>query len=687
MTTPNLRPYLSHDHDRPPRAHAHSSASSSSSLSLPTLFSSSLSSSTLIPPPHPHPRAKRQLFTLPFIPIPISLITPIKFKSSQLFSYVSLLSLIPLCTASPPPTGALDSQFKAHLEEGGFDVHSLLHSLEDLSKSSSLLFKRDDNEGGSGRPKVFIPLAIILLILVAFIGLTWVHAGFRQGLVGMVRFGRRNRTGNANRNGGGSAGMSAAERRVLTAAQLTGMDTPASGQRAGNGGGTNGGGNGGNAGGGGATARRNRRGRRPRRTPSQMSVTSLPAYNKEPGDEELVIFRGRDPEDANDNDMRDSFDNEDNEDSNENDNDNDNDSGDRRRRNTNDNTNDNDNDNEYSRNRRGDNEYNRHRDNDNEYSRDSYGMDASTNNLLGDVSMNDLGDANQGGRERRDSQRGGGGGGMGTIGRGTGRNSVDDELDRRGAAPAYFEVVDGDVERQHQGQHQSQLQGHEEAQPQQQQVDLNAATVTRRSKSGFMTFLNRMSLGGNHHHHNQTHNQNSGPVLPTTYPLSANGGGHASSNGNGNANSNSRVNFNLNTNIDDGDTTHSPNTNTRHRANTSTSTYASISASQSRISLTASPTTSRISLNPSASASRLSLFRPLSRQRSTNTLNRSGTPSSFLSHGHSLSHSTSRLSLSQNINNPNSHPNSNHNNNPNSSAHLTSPSLHSLISAPLSHTL
>lgn len=34
-----------------------------------------------------------------------------------------------------------------------------------------------------------------------------------------------------------------------------------------------------------------RRTRRPRRTPSQVSVTSLPAYNKEPGDEELVIFR------------------------------------------------------------------------------------------------------------------------------------------------------------------------------------------------------------------------------------------------------------------------------------------------------------------------------------------------------------------------------------------------------------
>lgn len=36
---------------------------------------------------------------------------------------------------------------------------------------------------------------------------------------------------------------------------------------------------------------RNRRNRRPRRTPSQISTTSLPAYNKEPGEQELVIFR------------------------------------------------------------------------------------------------------------------------------------------------------------------------------------------------------------------------------------------------------------------------------------------------------------------------------------------------------------------------------------------------------------
>lgn len=39
------------------------------------------------------------------------------------------------------------------------------------------------------------------------------------------------------------------------------------------------------------TTRPARAGRRNRRTPSQMSVTSLPVYMKEPGDHELVIFR------------------------------------------------------------------------------------------------------------------------------------------------------------------------------------------------------------------------------------------------------------------------------------------------------------------------------------------------------------------------------------------------------------
>lgn len=36
---------------------------------------------------------------------------------------------------------------------------------------------------------------------------------------------------------------------------------------------------------------RPRRSRRPRRTPSQISTRSLPAYMKEPGDNEVVIYR------------------------------------------------------------------------------------------------------------------------------------------------------------------------------------------------------------------------------------------------------------------------------------------------------------------------------------------------------------------------------------------------------------
>lgn len=48
-----------------------------------------------------------------------------------------------------------------------------------------------------------------------------------------------------------------------------------------------------------ANANRPPRARRTRRTPSQMSTTSLPAYAKEPGAEELVIFRGPDEVDVN----------------------------------------------------------------------------------------------------------------------------------------------------------------------------------------------------------------------------------------------------------------------------------------------------------------------------------------------------------------------------------------------------
>jgi len=63
---------------------------------------------------------------------------------------------------------------------------------------------------------------------------------------------------------------------VLTADQLAGAingDAPANGTQPANG------------------PPRTRRARRPRRTPSQISTHSLPMYNKEPGEEEVVIYR------------------------------------------------------------------------------------------------------------------------------------------------------------------------------------------------------------------------------------------------------------------------------------------------------------------------------------------------------------------------------------------------------------
>lgn len=97
---------------------------------------------------------------------------------------------------------------------------------------------------------------VVLLILVAL--LAWSKNSFRRGFAGFIGI-----------NPGGSLGSNPTNgEREITAEQLVGSD--------------------------GATelpTARPRRNRRARRTPSQISVTSLPAYNKEPGEEELVIFR------------------------------------------------------------------------------------------------------------------------------------------------------------------------------------------------------------------------------------------------------------------------------------------------------------------------------------------------------------------------------------------------------------
>ncbi|KAG6865705.1 hypothetical protein C0991_012521 [Blastosporella zonata] len=128
--------------------------------------------------------------------------------------------------------------------------------------NKTVLAKRDDSDHKGTSIQIWIPVAIVgAIIVVGVLGLCW-----RTSI--SAWFDNRRRPAAAN-----------AETRELTAEQLAGTingTTPATG----------------------VAANRTRRTRRPRRTPSQISTTSLPAYAKEPGEQELVIFRG--PEDMED---------------------------------------------------------------------------------------------------------------------------------------------------------------------------------------------------------------------------------------------------------------------------------------------------------------------------------------------------------------------------------------------------
>lgn len=97
-------------------------------------------------------------------------------------------------------------------------------------------------------------VVVLLLIIVAL--LAWSKNSFRRAFSAFVGVDTGTSSGSNPTRGG----------RELTAEELAGTNSV-------------------------AELPRPRRNRRARRTPSQISVTSLPAYNKEPGDEELVIFR------------------------------------------------------------------------------------------------------------------------------------------------------------------------------------------------------------------------------------------------------------------------------------------------------------------------------------------------------------------------------------------------------------
>ena len=101
-------------------------------------------------------------------------------------------------------------------------------------------------------------VVIVLLLLLAAL-VAWSKNSFRRSFGAFVGLDAGTSLGGNTTSGG----------RELTAEQLVGSDSTTELP----------------------TARQPRRNRRARRTPSQISVTSLPAYNKEPGEEELVIFR------------------------------------------------------------------------------------------------------------------------------------------------------------------------------------------------------------------------------------------------------------------------------------------------------------------------------------------------------------------------------------------------------------
>ncbi|TFK76984.1 hypothetical protein BDN72DRAFT_873456 [Pluteus cervinus] len=129
----------------------------------------------------------------------------------------------------------------------------------------------DSPSFGSIPTQVWVPILVVALIVLC---------------VAIVVWSKRSLRGNLNLSLGRQPAANQSSVRVVTAEQLAGGSVGRS----------NGGTDSANS-----ATRRARRPRRPRRTPSQISTTSLPAYNKEPGDEELVIYRG--PQDMEDADM------------------------------------------------------------------------------------------------------------------------------------------------------------------------------------------------------------------------------------------------------------------------------------------------------------------------------------------------------------------------------------------------
>jgi len=123
--------------------------------------------------------------------------------------------------------------------------------------------RRGSNDGsGSVKPQVWVPIVVVFLVLSAAT-MFWSRRGLRRGLARMGQVAAI-ATGTITHRDVAPVSSDPPTREV-TAEQLAGRTSNANQQT--------------------------RRPRRTRRTPSQISTASLPLYMKEPGDQELVIYR------------------------------------------------------------------------------------------------------------------------------------------------------------------------------------------------------------------------------------------------------------------------------------------------------------------------------------------------------------------------------------------------------------
>ncbi|EMD37001.1 hypothetical protein CERSUDRAFT_114903 [Gelatoporia subvermispora B] len=143
----------------------------------------------------------------------------------------------------------------------------LLSTRSVLAAPSGDIVRRQSGRGSSSSnsvgPAIWVPLAIVATLLVV----GTIVACFRRNV--NVR-GRWQSVSTGAAAASGTLTAQNAQSRELTAEQLAGEPPN------------------------GAGSARTRRPRRTRRTPSQISTTSLPVYMKEPGEQEVVIIRGPD---------------------------------------------------------------------------------------------------------------------------------------------------------------------------------------------------------------------------------------------------------------------------------------------------------------------------------------------------------------------------------------------------------